>query len=50
MEKMQAAPAPAFAKDFYAGQQFCTLLHVPSGSKVVAVKRVDHNLPTPTVR
>jgi len=50
MERMQARPARAFTTRFCAVQQFYTMLQIPTGSKVVAVKPVDHNLHTPIVR
>lgn len=50
MERMHARPAPAFTPRFCAVQQLYTLLHILIGSKVVAVKPVDRNLHTPTVR
>jgi len=37
MERMQAGLAPAFTTLFCAVQQLCTLLHIPTGSKVAAV-------------
>jgi hypothetical protein len=50
MERVQAAPVSAFTPLFCAVQQFCTLLQIPTGSKVVAVTPVDHILCISTVR
>lgn len=50
MERMQARPAPAFTPRFCAVQQLYTLLQIHIGSKVVAVRPVDHNLHTHIVR
>jgi len=50
MERMQAGAASAFSPLFCALQHFCTLLQIPTGSKVVAVMPVDHILCTSTER